>query len=564
MASIFEQQQKMIQTISQNISKEKEQLDKLYSQFINNLEQTNPINNNYKSIDEILLSTVDKAKKFYYEFQDNNDEILYWYDMNEKKFINKISDYNAKIIKKYNFNLYLEDGLFHDKSVIGKLDVPLNKIKKISARNSTNGHNLDINTPNCIKYNTTKYHFKLETGRCDPNFTGVQFDVDNNTPNQILKIYIDNHLNFIIPEIKTIIINNYSPFPLYALYAIYDGHLDVFENCIYNRHNKNDSDEFNTINNTINEFKNYLTSNDQKNKFNDGIFFENILDFMGYDFILCDIKKYIDFLASLNISPNDKKEAISSNDVDIIDIHKKEMSINELTQKNISLEKLVLSLENDNKKYRCDINEYKLLTDKYNGEIYKLNTSIIQYTEDIQKMRLDNLQQSRQLVELDLIKQNKIDMEKQISTLNETITQYQSKEQKNTIEKQTIISKLSLQFEEIEKLKKELAEFRKLEKQSNDNIDAIKKENTIYTSQIKEKDSLIQTLKDKITELLKPVDNINTNSSYDSVLFEQIKELQSEIQKYKKQIEDNKKENELITKKYNDLQNKMKSLLGIV
>ena len=76
MSSIFEQQQQMIQTISQNISKEKDQLDKLYSHFINNLEKTNPINNNYKSIDEILLSTVDKAKKFYDGFQDNNNETI--------------------------------------------------------------------------------------------------------------------------------------------------------------------------------------------------------------------------------------------------------------------------------------------------------------------------------------------------------------------------------------------------------------------------------------------------------------------------------------------------------
>jgi hypothetical protein len=48
-------------------------LDKLYSKFINNLERNNPINNNYKSIDEILLSTVDKAEIFYSEFQENTD-----------------------------------------------------------------------------------------------------------------------------------------------------------------------------------------------------------------------------------------------------------------------------------------------------------------------------------------------------------------------------------------------------------------------------------------------------------------------------------------------------------
>ena len=66
-----------------------------------------------------------------------------------------------------------------------------------------------------------------------------------------------------------------------------------------------------------------------------------------------------------------------------------------------------------------------------------------------------------------------------------------------------------------------------------------------------------------MTELIKPKDEITTNSSYDSIMFEQIKELQLEIEKYKKQIENNKKENEQITKKYNDLQTKMKSLLGI-
>lgn len=49
----------------------------------------------------------------------------------------------------------------------------------------------------------------------------------------------------------------------------------------------------------------------------------------------------------------------------------------------------------------------------------------------------------------------------------------------------------------------------------------------------------------------------------DGRLFEQIKELQLEIEKYKKQIESNKKDNDIINKKYTDMQTKMKSLLGI-
>ncbi len=565
MASIFEQQQQMIQTISQNISKEKEQLDKLYSQFINGLEQTNPINNNYKTIDDILLSTVDKAKIFNSEFQDNTEEILYWYDMNEKKFIDKTTigyDYNAKIIKKYNFNLYLEDNLFHDKSVIGQINVPMNKIQGINMPSVSAHYGYDISFKKTDYEFYINYNIKNDSTGVITTKKDLKIRVCKKTHDTHLNLYIDDHLNIILPEIKTIIINNYSPFPLYALYAIYDEHLDVYENCIYNKHNKEDESAFNAFYTIFKEFTNYLTSNDQKNKFNDGNLFENILNFINYNDMVIDIKKYLDFMASINIPSNDKKEVSLSNNT-AIDIHKKDMSIDELTQRIIYLEKLVQSLEIDNKKYRSDISDYKLLTDKYNGEIYKLNGSIIQYTEDIQKMRLENLQQSRQLIEMDLIKQNADELKKHIYALNDTVGQYKIKEQKLSLEKQTIISKCSLQFEEIEKLKRELTESRKIEKQSNDNIDAIKKEITIYKASIEEKDSLIQTLKDKITGLLEPKDEINTSSSYDSVLFEQIKELQGEIEKYKKQIESINKENEGITKKYNDMQNKMKSLLGI-
>jgi hypothetical protein len=47
--------------------------------------------------------------------------------MNEKQFISPISGYNHKIIKKYNFELYLEDKLFHDKSVVDKITIPFLK-----------------------------------------------------------------------------------------------------------------------------------------------------------------------------------------------------------------------------------------------------------------------------------------------------------------------------------------------------------------------------------------------------------------------------------------------------
>jgi hypothetical protein len=84
MATIIEQQKEMIQTIFKHIQKEKDNLDKLYSDFINKLEDSNPNIKSYKDIDELFISTVPQAKVFYDEFTYNDVELLYWYDMNEK------------------------------------------------------------------------------------------------------------------------------------------------------------------------------------------------------------------------------------------------------------------------------------------------------------------------------------------------------------------------------------------------------------------------------------------------------------------------------------------------
>ena len=78
MASIFEQQQMMIQLISQNISKEKDNLDKLYSEFIKKTNEENPLNNIYNTIDDLYMSKVRSAKAFYDTFEDNDINIEYW------------------------------------------------------------------------------------------------------------------------------------------------------------------------------------------------------------------------------------------------------------------------------------------------------------------------------------------------------------------------------------------------------------------------------------------------------------------------------------------------------
>ena len=91
----------------------------------------------------------------------------------------------------------------------------------------------------------------------------------------------------------------------------------------------------------------------------------------------------------------------------------------------------------------------------------------------------------------------------------------------------------------------------------------MKKENIIYVNKIAEYDVIITNLKDKISDLLKPSVEITTSSSYDTLLFSQMKDLQKEIDTYKQQYITITNEKETINKKYQELQNKMKSLLSL-
>lgn len=247
MSSIIDQQTQFIQNLSKHIQKEKDNLDKIYSDFINQLCDSNPNNKSYKDIDELFLSKNPSAKKFYDEFSDNDVELLYWYNMNEKKFINPISGYTNKIIKKYKFKICF-DNLNHN-----------------------------ISTKNIINFiHPHKGCFKLN-------------------------INIDVNLNIIIPEIKTIIINNYVSLPIYTLYFSHSK-LNNQLLTMYNNKNETDIIDCSKICNAIN-FGSFITSeDDRKNRWSDGVLFQDILDFIDYSSMIDEIKPHLDFMQSITIN----------------------------------------------------------------------------------------------------------------------------------------------------------------------------------------------------------------------------------------------------------------------
>lgn len=311
MASILEQQKELIQSIYKKIQDEKDNMDKMYSGFINKLEGTNPNQQLYKDIDELFLSKVEPAKEFVNSFTENDTELVYWYDMNEKKFINKLHDYNSKIIIKYDFDLYVEDKLFHNVSTVNKITIPLKKWNFEYTSIFQPQPQLGITTQT-KQIGNLDISCKLQTGNHNlynaNKIEGLSLFINLDNPTSTkLKIYLDNYLNIIIPAYNTIIINNYVKFPYYALYSIYK-ELNISEVFVFNKHNEDDMNSFNKINNVITNLpSSYLTSYDHRKTFDNGNMFNDILDFIKHKKMMDLIKPQLDFMASLKLENSDKK-----------------------------------------------------------------------------------------------------------------------------------------------------------------------------------------------------------------------------------------------------------------
>jgi len=305
MASILEQQKELIRTIYKKFQEEKDNMDKMYSGFINKLETTNPNNQSYKDIDELFLSKVEHAREFVNSFTENDTELLYWYDMNEKKFINKIHDYNSKIIMKYDFDLYVEDKLFHTDSTVNKITIPLKKWDIIYKTGNTGSLSKNFIVSD-IRSNKLIYLYDYKNFDQINRIHQLLFDTNNSKPTK-LRIYIDNYLNIIIPAYKTIMINNYVKFPNYTLYSIYK-ELKLSDVVVFNKHNTEDMEKYNTINNVItNLSSSYLTSDDHRKTFDNGNMFNDILDFIKHKKMMDLIKPQLEFMASLRLENSDKK-----------------------------------------------------------------------------------------------------------------------------------------------------------------------------------------------------------------------------------------------------------------
>ena len=351
MSDILNQQQEMMKRIQEFIEQEKEKLNTIYSECITKMNDCNPNKQVYDDIDELWIKISSPSQPRYF----NN--ISYWYDINKKQFIKPINNYIYHIYKRYNFNIYLENCLFHKESGRNKISIPIKLFNF--------GQNHKFGKQNYIQIN------KLEQIVSDGNYyINQHINIQTKQPNIKTEIYLDHNLNIYIPSIQTIIVNNYTKIPKFVLESNiksdYYKDCNKIDNIILNEHNEEDKKCYDTINNVITHFNNYVTSQDQRNKFNDGKLFQDILDFINYNEMIKDVKQFLDFSSKLRVCGKedikvkkelevknkiikDKDKIINDKDKQI----KKELEMNKkiITEKDKEIERLKLEMEELKKFY---------------------------------------------------------------------------------------------------------------------------------------------------------------------------------------------------------------------
>jgi len=217
---------------------------------------TNTVNkDNYDSeLNNIFSDTNPNFSFFVSNIQShhlNKYELLYCFDINVNKFVKLIKNYNGLILSKYTFHIILFE--------------------------------YDTTTYNTLKHQTNTPIFNI--------FKNI------NKSTLTLEIIFDDYLNIYLPEIKTLVINNYIKFPLYSLFLL-KSCMTYNTICSCNKNNKDDLIKYNQIKKYKDDTLNYLSSSIIRKNINNSIFY-NILSFVNYELLLVIINPYLELPHSL-------------------------------------------------------------------------------------------------------------------------------------------------------------------------------------------------------------------------------------------------------------------------
>jgi len=275
MAELYSTQSDLIKEL---FNKNDEIIDKLTSNcnsFIHSINEDR--SEKYSYIHDIFYRTNENYREFYDEFTTYTYEfeIKHWYDMNQKRFIEKIDKYSGDMLynKEVNINIY-------------SLNVSDSTIK-------------ETNTKSLLKYDFDCKYIKIlldqeianmktsHGGSCIVYFT----DFLKLKTSYKLHIVIDDYFNIYLPDINTLIIYNYIKFPLYSLFLLNDS-IKLKDTYSLNEYNKEDNIIFQQLKIYF-DLKQIYSPQNIICKFNDGQVFENIFNFIEYNKYIKKLKQFL-------------------------------------------------------------------------------------------------------------------------------------------------------------------------------------------------------------------------------------------------------------------------------
>ena len=234
-------------------------------------------------------------------------------------------------------------------------------------------------------------------------------------------------------------------------------------------------------------------------------------------------------------------EIIAKNQIDLLKM-KADLTTNSILRMNIeTLHKQMRDLD-------------KIRTE----ENLEFQQKIIELTEEKNKLELQNTTYNNRLelietleMQLDKTKQKNISISDDNNTLNGIIAKIQS-------EKQTIVSKCILYNDRIVQLEKQYNDQREIEKNMKLKHDELNRRITLFENIINEKQNEISIMKDNKINSLEIVGN---TGEYEGILYHQIKDIEKDNIKLKELVTEKDKQINIANKRYEQLEDKIKSLL---
>ena len=515
---------KQNELIKQFFDKNEELRNKLvsdYNSFIHSINHDNSVK--YSSINDIFYDTNENYRKFHEKYTNDKYkfDIKFWYDMNKKQFIDKIDNYDNKVF--YSSGLQCNVYYTNDRQ---------------------NG---------CYNSSFIDYNFNINQFGFSKSYTSShavsQFMYKSNYK---LEIIIDDYLNLYFPEINTIIIYNYTKFPLYSLFLL-NSNIELNKIYSFNEHNEYDMEIYSPIKTYKDSIVNYKISQDVRNKFIDGKLFTGISEFIKYkEYIkiitpLLDLSKYIQ---------NDKEtEKIE---------YKQEYTLEEAINKIRQLETIIYTVNEETKTKDIKINKLVFENTQLKFDNTKLQENILDNINTINKDKIDIFEKERKIHELEGLKIINNELEEEQKNIKIILEKKESTISQLTIDKSTLINKITLLTQTNEEYKSKIVENNKdihvLQLHITEHEVTIKR----FTGIISDKDMIIDKLKIQNHEILENSQkdklgdkNKDDSSSCEKILLDNVKQLEQEKKDLISKI------NEL-TKNNKDLENKISQLKSTI